>query len=90
MPSKRSISPNNPVSFEFNFLLGAPVDGEIAMQGQWTAESRFSLTVQDNRDLDLDQLRFIFTSTGVAIVWDSRVDGEGNSPSRARPSKPAG
>ncbi len=57
--------------FEFNFLLGVPVQGPVWMKGGWTGEDTFSITVQDSRDYDRDILTFHFSPPEVSIDWFS-------------------
>jgi hypothetical protein len=61
--------------YEFNFVLGMPVDGAVAMKGEWPGEDEFKLTVQDVRDFDLDTLSFRFTPPAAQIEWRSYIDG---------------
>ena len=63
---------NNP--YEFNFILGIPVDGKIWMKGAWTGEDTFALTVQDSRDFDLDTLTFHFSPPAASIDWYSATE----------------
>lgn len=60
--------------FEFNFLLGLPLDGAAAMKGAWKDETEFTLTVQDKRDYDLETLHFQFSLPNASIVWNSYLD----------------
>jgi hypothetical protein len=69
-PKQRHV--RNP--YEFNFLLGIPVDGAVAMKGEWSGENEFWLTVQDTRDFDLDRLSFKFTPPSAEIWWRSTMD----------------
>jgi hypothetical protein len=57
--------------FRFNFVVGVPLDGQVAMKGEWGEENKFMLTVQDLRDFNLDRLSFEFTPPGVKIEWIS-------------------
>lgn len=61
--------------YELNFLLGMPIDGAVAMKGEWTFKDEFTLTVQDLRDYDREMLSFRFTSPDVLIFWRSHMDG---------------
>ncbi len=61
--------------YEFNFLLGMPVDGAVAMKGEWTAEDIFIITVQDTRDFDRERLSFKFKPPVVTVTWNSEIDG---------------
>ena len=61
----------DPNPFEFNFLVGVPVHGAVWMQGGWTGEDTFSITVQDSRDYDRDMLTFHFSPPQVSIDWFS-------------------
>jgi hypothetical protein len=63
--------------YEFGFLLGMPVDGQVAMKGEWKDDSTFRLTIQDTRDFDREQIYFSFTSEGAKITWSSFMDGYG-------------
>jgi hypothetical protein len=59
-----------PNQYAYNFLLGTPVDGAIAMKGEWPGENEFLLTVQDIGYVDLVKLSFQFTPPDVSIEWD--------------------
>ena len=60
--------------YEFNFVLGIPVDGATFMKGMWTDDNTFSLTVQDSRDFDLDILTFQFYPPEASIDWYSTTE----------------
>lgn len=57
--------------YEFNFILGIPVDGTAWMKGAWVDEASFSLIVQDSRDFEKDTLTFHFAPPNVSIDWYS-------------------
>jgi hypothetical protein len=61
--------------FEFNFLLGLPLDGAVAMKGAWTKENTFSVTVQDKRDYDREEIAFRFIPPIFEINWQSELAG---------------
>jgi hypothetical protein len=61
--------------YEFNFVVGMPVDGAVAMKGEWPGEDEFKLIVQDLRDFDLEELSFRFSPPDVQIEWKSLLDG---------------
>lgn len=65
-PQRYNLNP-----FEFNFVLGTPIDGITWMKGAWLGEDTFTLIVQDSRDFDLDTLTFHFSPPGVTIDWFS-------------------
>lgn len=60
--------------YEFNFLLGMPVDGAVAMKGDWTREDWFTLTVQDTRDFDREIIKFYYSPPVGQIEWLSEMD----------------
>ncbi|MBE0696924.1 MAG: serine hydrolase, partial [Anaerolineaceae bacterium] len=65
-PQRYALNP-----YEFNFVLGVPVDGYVWMKGEWSAKDTFSLTVQDARDFDREKLDFRFDRPAVEIDWFS-------------------
>ena len=60
--------------YEYGFLLGMPVDGPVAMKGEWRDDNLFRLTIQDTRDFDRDQIDLSFTSEGADITWISEIE----------------
>lgn len=60
--------------YEFNFLLGMPVDGDVAMQGAWTSADTFTITVQDLRDFDRDVIFIKFDPPNGRVTWLSVMD----------------
>jgi len=57
--------------YEFNFLLGVPVNGITWMKGAWIAADTFAVTVQDTIDFDRDTVTFHFSPPGASIDWYS-------------------
>jgi CubicO group peptidase (beta-lactamase class C family) len=61
--------------YEFNFLLGMPWDGSVAMKGDWIGEDKFTITVQDTRDFDRERLSFKYTPPAGMFAWNSEIGG---------------
>lgn len=61
--------------YEFNFLLGVPVNGITWMKGAWTGADTFTLTVQDTIDFDQDTVTFKFAPPAASIDWYSHAEG---------------
>jgi CubicO group peptidase (beta-lactamase class C family) len=62
--------------YEFNFLLGMPVDGDVAMKGAWISDQEFLLTVQDLRDIDREMIKFAFSPEKISVSWFSSIMGD--------------
>jgi CubicO group peptidase (beta-lactamase class C family) len=60
--------------YEFNFLLGMPIDGDVAMKGEWTTDDTFIITIQDLRDYDQDWIIIKFNPPAGTITWNSFMD----------------
>ena len=61
--------------YEFDFLVGMPVDGAVAMKGKALTDSIFKIVVQHTQDMDLDEITFTLSPNGATIIWNSFLEG---------------